>query len=90
MSVAFSGTLFSVYFPSRSVTTPLLLPCTRMDTPIRASPAASVTVPVTVFVWENAGIVANNRHAVKNRLLSQIALLRRCALLFIALNFFSG
>ena len=88
MSVPFSGTFVNVYLPSKSVTTPLLVPCTRMDTPISASPDVSVTVPVTVLVWESTGIATNMRHAVKNRFFSHKAFFRRCVLLFIALNFF--
>ena len=56
-----SGVTEIEYLPSISVMVPVEVPCTSTDAPINGSLAASVTVPVTVFVCAKAEIEPSNR-----------------------------
>ena len=45
---AFPSATFSLYFPSTSVVTPVVVPLIKTLTPIKGSPFSSVTLPLTL------------------------------------------
>jgi len=51
---------------------PVEVPCTSTDAPISGSLAASVTVPVTVFVCAKADAEVSNKQVSATMLLNQV------------------
>ena len=68
-----SGVTEIEYLPSMSVMVPVEVPCTSTDAPINGSLAASVTVPVTVFVCAKADAEASSRQTSVMMLLDLMA-----------------
>ena len=67
-----SGVTEIEYLPSMSVMVPVEVPCTSTDAPISGSLAASVTVPVTVFVCAKADAEVSNKQVSATMLLNQV------------------
>ena len=65
-----SGVTEIEYLPSISVMVPVEVPCTSTDAPISGSLAASVTVPVTVFVCAKADTEVSNKQVSATMLLN--------------------